>query len=532
MTEKQGTKKRVTSCVVSASEVDRDTPIDVGRFQLTILAAAFVAATSGAFIGCEDEASASDNAAADSTSNPDHARDANLDAEPPDDADEDAETAQNEDVSTDVDGFVDEETTVSDTDDEEASASDVSDEIEAPAECEGDQPFVDCPCDGLVDWSHCGPLDSSWPVFGGNAQHTGRIDVPFFEDYSLDWSVPVPRFSYAGVVVGPDGLVVGASSETSTGEHVYAIEADGDGLWDIEIPATVDEELFYGIDMSPALSADGWAYWGSQSGHFVGVDIAAGSVEIIKRPLLADDPFAASFFRSSPIIDQAGALYVMASAPIGVEGGLLKLTPNGTVLWVAPYGGDGSPALNHDGQIVAAGGGMIVVIDRHTGDLIDSYEPRGGMLYGSPAIDDDGNIYVATGIGLVAVDADLNLLWESEEVVSRSTPAIGSEHIYIIDFDGYLRALDKTTGAPLWSHDIGEGSDRNRAQPAVDPCDNVAVASTGGNLAVLRSNGDPMFETTFEGGALTGPAVGPDGAIYVRGYSVFAYRGTTPSSCQ
>jgi len=376
------------------------------------------------------------------------------------------------------------------------------------------------------------PEGSAWPMFGGGTRSSGRSAATFRTGYELLWSVDVPDFGYGGAALGPDGRVVGASHGP---ERIYAVSADGSELWTTDLPSDV-----WSVDVTPAVDAEGQVYAVAQSGHYLRLG-AGGEVEVSKI-IMVGDGLGATFFRGSPTLDGEGNIY--APTDPGLGGGtatLFKIDPQGEVLWKRAYGpsssGDGAPAIDEDGSVVVAtnGGdvtsnGLLMRLDPADGTLKDSHQEI-GYFRGSPALGEDGSIYLASRGGVLAFGADLEPLWKTPEAVGRGTPAVGADRVYVLTDASKLVAIDRSDGMPLWEHQLTAGSDLNRAQPAVDACDRVAAATSGGELALLSPAGDVLFEATFEGQALSGPAIGHGGEIYVRAYKLFAYGGGAPGTC-
>lgn len=393
----------------------------------------------------------------------------------------------------------------------------------------------------LATWAQPSP----WPMAGGDRRHTGRSAAPLPIQADLKWHVPVGRFGYAGVIVGrSDGedVVFGVSHDWEYGEKAFAVRETGQVLWETVIP---DEP---GADATPFLDeSSGVLYFPAQDNSITAIQAATGHV-LWKKPY--PQAGTGQFITSSPTPGLADTFYLLQDTLLlGDRAGLVAVRMDGSPAWTMDLG----PASHGEGAVAVDDNGGLVVVTTYA---LDGYMPAGRVVrltpdgatilwdyrhskpfpfFGTPAVDDDGDVYFGAqgqvGDWLGAVTATGTLKWENWEVSSRGSPAIGPDVIALIDDAGHLAVLDKETGQLRFRVAVGEGVDRNRAQPVTDRCGRVVAASTGGRIVAVDPTGEVLWEQTFEGQALSGPAVGSDGTLYVRAYGLYAFAGPAAPDC-
>ena len=96
-----------------------------------------------------------------------------------------------------------------------------------------------------------GLADASWPMFQGNAQHTGFSSYSGPEIPSINWIFEPGVGTLTSPSIGPDGTLYTGSSD----RIIYAVGQDGVGKWD----AAAENPL----RGTPAISADGTIYFSS-----------------------------------------------------------------------------------------------------------------------------------------------------------------------------------------------------------------------------------------------------------------------------
>ncbi len=189
--------------------------------------------------------------------------------------------------------------------------------------------------------------------------------------------------------------------------------------------------------------------------------------------------------------------------------------------------GTGTPV--HDNGIVYAGfaNGMLAAVRAENGEPVWQHRvmlPEGRSelermvdVDGTPVVD-GGVIYAAAFQGrLQALRAnDGSMLWE-QEIASHRDIAGGYNHIYVINDDDEVVAIDKRTADEVWRQ---EGLFRRNLSSPVAFNNYVVVADEEGYVHVLaQSDGRFVGRTRVDGdGVRSRPAVA-DGLLYVLGNS-------------
>lgn len=438
----------------------------------------------------------------------------------------------------------------------------------------------------------CGPMVSPWPMYGHDAQNTGRTEAVFGETYERLFAIEdISRWGYSGTVITSDGAVVGGADGSPNEEMAYAYSAtysDGDDpIFSFDTDDFFDTTDVFGFDTTPVLGIDGIGYMFAKSGYLVTIDAEDG-LAAFRMNISSVNEWAGSPRRSHPTMDADGNIYGVSSYFLrGAQPHLFKVNRTGTVLWSRNLGqdlegpnGDCAPALTHDGLVVVRNTRVVVAFDGNTGEVVhslpsywvpppDNDEPwygSGGWpawlndwydefdgpaprFQENPAIDEDGSVYISSDKGLFGLRSDLTVKWHNESLPEGSTPAIGTEHLYVVSL-GKLYALNKQTGEIAWffpddddeaDTDEGDivGRINARSQPAIDACGNVAVltGSDNGDRLLIFRNGieeELVFATTpgdIDLNDARTMSVDDDGRIFFRGGLFYGYGPTTSMSC-
>jgi outer membrane protein assembly factor BamB len=149
----------------------------------------------------------------------------------------------------------------------------------------------------------------------------------------------------------------------------------------------------------------------------------------------------------------------------------------GTLIWSfhAAASVQSSPAIGYGNIYVGSGagtGGKVYALDVYSGTQVWAY-PSSGYVQcrSSPALHDDKvivGVQAGTDGKVIALNPyDGSLIWQYPTtggigVMGFSSPVISNGRVMICSWDGYVYALDETTGTELWKTDLG--------YPAVGDC--------------------------------------------------------------
>jgi len=266
-------------------------------------------------------------------------------------------------------------------------------------------------------------------------------------DLNVKWTYPT-----GGLVYSSPAVVNGVAYFGSNDHNVYAVNiGTGTLLWNYSTG--------YSVYSSPAV-VNGVVYVGSGDGNVYALNAATGE-KIWSSSI--------SSVYHSPLAVAKGMVYVCSleqyeyvAYALDAETGALKRRRK---VGGINEGGACSPAV--DGGRVYVGGTGISAYATNTGALVWNYPSLvldSGLAVGNGAVYagcDDGYVY--------ALDASSGvLLWAfSAAGYLDSTPAVANGVVYIgvhpngpgdiSDVNRHLYALDATTGAQLWSYQTGVG---------------------------------------------------------------------------
>jgi eukaryotic-like serine/threonine-protein kinase len=350
------------------------------------------------------------------------------------------------------------------------------------------------------------------PMFRGDAAHSGVYSSNTSPDLSsLKW-----KFKTNGKVISSAAVVAGTVYFGSTDGKLYAVDAStGISRWTFAAGAPVN---------SSPLVADGSVYFGSVDGNFYSLNArngqeiwkfqtngerrftAPGIHGILPKTEMMPDPF--DVFLSSPaLVDgkvffgsgdynvyaldaRTGALQwkfttlnVVHASP-AVAGGVVYVgswdrylyaldAATGKMIWRFQTGDDkviynqvgiaSSAAVMNGVVFFGCRDGHFYAIDAKTGIQKWSHDNQMGWVIASPAVQ-NGVVYFPTSDGtrFKALEAESGRLTFSiqNKDVSFSSPALAGHLAYYGTTDGWLHAVDITTGKTVHEFQT-EGSKEN-----------------------------------------------------------------------
>ncbi len=226
---------------------------------------------------------------------------------------------------------------------------------------------------------------------------------------------------------------------------------------------------------------------------------------------------------SSTLIGADGTLYFLHVAGNGATSKLYALRPNGTQKWMTDRTIETLGAIAADGSLYAASRDHLYAINP------DGSVKRAIALTGltaAPVIGADGTIYVASNghpmpiDQLYALSADGSTKWAfpTEDAIQAIPTVDAHGTIYLSALFNFLYhrlyALSPE-GASRWTFTTGEAEVFSTPSLAEDGT--IYFGTGKSRLIAVRPDGQQRWAVTVSspGMALTPPAIGPDGSLYV-----------------
>lgn len=307
-----------------------------------------------------------------------------------------------------------------------------------------------------------------------------------------------------GVATSWPGLSVDAergAAYVAAGQFVYGVDlSNGRELW--RFPAEADNKI--SMYASPVLTEDGQLLVGAYNNLLYSLDPETG------QPVNSGSwPFAGSSNRyiESPLVAGTDRVYAPSS-----DQNLYALTSEGVQRWA--FRSDQSlwstPATNGELIFQPSMDHYVYALDTD-GNLVWQSESLAGAMVGEPALNDTGSLYIGNfGRQMVALDtSDGSVQWVfPTEGWVWSGPALVNGVLYFGDLNGYVYAVDATSGEEVWR--IAPAPDASQVWKVTGTPlvvnDVVYYGSENGNLyAVDAANGDPIWNQATGGEVLSAP---------------------------
>ena len=357
-----------------------------------------------------------------------------------------------------------------------------------------------------------GLADSPWPMFRGNAQHTGLSEYDTSgNDGALLWKYEIGRPASGGMVKTSPVVDGNGNIYVGVGKYMYSISSNGTLRWKFAVKGD--------IESSTAIGSDGTIYFGSKDGFLYALN-PEGELRWKFN--------ATTWVVSSPAIDDDGDIYFGS-----YDHHLYVLHPNGTLKWSFNAGDmiATSPAI-YDGTVYFTTDFTREIYALHTNngtmrwkDSIDYYFSSRG-----PAIGPDGHVYVCDS-------EDMVHLW-SEDGSDASTLGVGGD--VAIGKDGTLYAgTDRfyamnPDGSHKWTFEIPTNPDgiNMNSVPSIGADGTIYFGVSTGNLYALNPDGSLKWKYALNSSISVGPAIGKNGTIYAlaQGGTLYAIGGSSHSS--
>lgn len=357
---------------------------------------------------------------------------------------------------------------------------------------------------------------ADWPMFMGNAQHSGQAEAgsPPLDKLSLKTMAPVWRYDLGAYV----------SATPLVSNNYLLVAAENGNLYAFDWVLKIRLWLYHteaGIASTPAV-AEGRVYFLSRDGYFYAVELATGrflwrfatkgesrfgAVGGYGLPQsfgLISDPW--DFYLSSPLVED-GIVYfgssdrhvyalsavtgqpiwsfkaddMVHSSPAYADGKIFVGTwgtklyaldaKTGEEAWrfqgktdpdqCVMQGMTASPTVNGDTVFIGARDGFFYAINRRDGRLKWSYNAEGSWVLSTAAVD-DRHVYFGTSdtgllLGLDKQTGKEVLRADTRLWTYTSPVLINGQWIVIGTMAGELYAFDKHTGARAWYYQTPEG---------------------------------------------------------------------------
>lgn len=261
-----------------------------------------------------------------------------------------------------------------------------------------------------------GKAPDEFSLFRGDTLHTGNFAAAELPNFGgLRW-----RARLDGPIQGTPAVTKTRVYAGTTRGTLYALDREtGDVQWQYDAGSS--------IGSSPAIAA-GLAIVATRDGRIHGVETADGRRRWSTEPVV-EQPF--------PWGHESGDIYL--SSPVVAGTALFVGRPDGTV------------------ARLDLGSGNIRWTTRTEGRVRSSPAYAGGVVYAGSA---DGSVYAldaASGTIIWRFDTDGRSLESKNFGYDRrtiqSSPAIDSATVYIGARDGFIYAIDRTSGKERWRYD-------------------------------------------------------------------------------
>jgi outer membrane protein assembly factor BamB len=351
--------------------------------------------------------------------------------------------------------------------------------------------------------------DSSWPMFGHDAQHTGRSQVIGPQTDNIKWAFATASNTMGDIVVDEEGTIYFA-----VGDKLYAIDKNSSIKWIFLLGASAG---------NPAITPDGTIY--IRAGAFYAIN-PDGTLKWTAQ-------IAGSFF---PVVASDGTIYFLSA------GMLVALDQNGIEKWRTPLTANvfaaSTPAVASDGTVYISlqrsrfdvCNGQLFAIDS-TGRLKWSISCTSWTA--SPAIGADNTIYIPqeNAANLFAVNPDGTGKWFfiSGFLFDASTPAIGSDGtIYLSSLSTILTSINPD-GTLKWHYTTQSDVNAGRAlNPAIGSDGTIYVGIQAQRAGVIDNkvfaldpDGSTKWIRTLDEDIITSnPVTGSEGTLYIAGAKV------------
>ena len=340
---------------------------------------------------------------------------------------------------------------------------------------------------------------TAWNTYHGDAALTGVTNAALPNRLELLW-----RFKAGAPVRETPVVCNGRVFFASARGEVFAVDTEGRRLWSHELytgEQRQDAPLRARIE-APLACFDGLVLAGTMGGTVHALDVLTGADTWQVR---LDSPVMGSVNYLPG--DAGGRVYV-----IGQAEGTLHCFDAGTgrALWrsEAIDQCDGSPAVSSEAVAFGSCAAALHVLSPNTGALLRNIElGADSQVAGGVALHQGAVISGSRSGAIVCADTHTgNIAWTYTGIGAEvfTTPAVNTQWVIVGASDGYVYALDRSTGEQRWNFDAG-----CTPSSAVIADGNVLVTAAGRLIMLTLEDGKQVwaFKVSDE---ITSPAAAHD----------------------
>ena len=356
-----------------------------------------------------------------------------------------------------------------------------------------------------------------WPMYHRDLARTGQAAVAGPRLLDLKWSAdlgPGTVANYASPVVDAQGRVYIGTADGS----LRVFNPDGTPAWTYNTGAV--QSTFFGDQNTPsaAVAADGSVYVLDAVGSLHRLTSSGAHVWTYDSPGTSADSHPAVLPNGDVLI----AVYEYFP-PVGANGHLVCVRPDGTVRWSRTHPGVGpvlsAPAVAPDGSIYVAAFQYLYKYDA-AGNPVWTYVNPGHM-YCTPTIAPGGRILLTDQAGyMLAVDpVSGGEVWSSRfGVFSQAPVAVTADGLAVgAAWPGVVAALETASGNPLWQFQtVVDGSARRaRSAASLDAAGDAYFGVDNGMIFALDRRGRMLWSLNVGTRTRSTPAFDAQGNLYI-----------------
>jgi outer membrane protein assembly factor BamB len=348
--------------------------------------------------------------------------------------------------------------------------------------------FVSSPCLGQT-------MDSPWPMFMHDLQHTGQSTNFGPQEANLLWSFTGAGAIQSCPVLDKEGNIYVGCGSMSGGTHFYSVDRYGNLRW-----SYVAADAFWS---SPAISEQGVVYVGCWDYRVYAFEAATGDTlwtfqtggKVYPKPTIGND----------------GTIYVGSN-----DSCFYAINPDGTLKWRYKTGGwvwESSAAIDGD-SVIYVGSYDDSLYAFYMDGSVKWTAYLGGNTSSSPSIDTDGTVYMgAFDDYLRAFNPDGSLKWSYLTGGNvNPTTAIGANGVlYTGSNDDKVHAVDPETGDSIWTYLTGSNINTS---PIIDANGTIYAGSSDDMLHAVNPDGTGKWTFLTGNNVVSTPAIGDSKAIY------------------